>query len=70
MKTIGEILKEEREKRGKTQQWIANKIKVSREYYSDVERDRYTPSLKILARLAVLFDLDLNFLKQNVGDSI
>lgn len=69
MDNIGTILKEAREKSGKTQQQVADEVYVSRPYYADIERNRYTPSLQVLARLAVIFNLDLNFLKNNVGVS-
>ena len=61
---IAQILKDARKKSGKTQQQVADETQVSRVYYADVERGRYTPSLKFLSRLAVLFDIDLNFLKE------
>lgn len=66
MDNISNILKEAREKSGKTQQQIADEVHVSRPYYADVERGRYTPSLELLARLSILFDLDLNFLKDGI----
>ena len=52
-----------------TQYQIADAVGVSRAYYADVERGRYTPSLKLLSRLAVLLDIDLNFLKGNDGNT-
>lgn len=65
MEQIHLILKEARLKAGKSQQEVADEINVSRPYYSDVERGRYTPSLKALSKLAVLLNIDLNFLKEN-----
>ena len=61
---IAEILREARKKSGKSQKQVADAIHVSRPYYADVERGRYTPSIKFLSRLAILFDIDLNFLKE------
>ena len=66
MDDIGGILKKAREKIGKTQQQVADEVHVSRPYYADVERNRYMPSLQLLARLAILFNLDLNFLKDAI----
>lgn len=66
---INEIIKDARLKSGLTQQEVADKTMVTRAYYADVERGRYTPSLKLLARLGVLFNIDLNFLKKNVGNT-
>ena len=67
---IAELLKKVRNEKGWTQQYVADKVGISRVYYTDMENGRYTPSLKVLARLSVLFDIDLNFLKENVGNTI
>lgn len=69
MGRIEAVIKEAREKAKMTQYQIADAVGVSRAYYADVERGRYTPSLKLLSRLAVLLDIDLNFLKQNDGNT-
>ena len=65
MINIGQIFKSERLKMQKTQQQVAKANGVSRPYYADVERNKKTPSLKLLSRLAVFFDIDLNFLKES-----
>ena len=62
---IGDVLKSAREKAGLTQLELSGMVGVSRAYYADVERGRYTPSLKVLSRLADILGIDLNFLKQN-----
>ena len=67
MNKIGEVLKSAREKAGLTQLELSGMVGVSRAYYADVERGRYTPSLKVLSRLADILGIDLNFLKQNDG---
>ncbi len=64
MEHIHNVIKKAREKTGKTQQQIADEVEVSRAYYADVERGRYTPSLKVLAKLAVILNIDLNFLRK------
>lgn len=61
MNQIGDVLKKAREKAGLTQQELATLVGVSRAYYADVERGRYTPSLKVLSRLAEVLGIDLNF---------
>lgn len=66
---INEVLKEARKHTGKTQQQIANEAGVVRSYYADIERGRYTPSLKLLSRLGTILHIDLNFLKQNDGNT-
>jgi transcriptional regulator with XRE-family HTH domain len=69
MNKIGHVLKSAREKAGFTQRELSSKVGVSRAYYADVERGRYTPSLKVLSRLADILGIDLNFLKQNDGNT-
>ena len=69
MDRIGEIIKDARERQGKTQQQVADESGVSRAYYADVERGRYTPSLKLLSKLGIILNLDLNFLKTNDGNT-
>ncbi len=58
---VSKTVKNAREKSGMTQQEIADKAGVSRTYYADVERGRYTPSLKLLSRLGNIMDIDLIF---------
>lgn len=69
MNKIGNVLKSAREKAGLTQLELSGMVGVSRAYYADVERGRYTPSLKVLSRLADILGIDLNFLKQNDGNT-
>ena len=69
MNKIGDVFKSAREKAGLTQLELSRMIGVSRAYYADVERGRYTPSLKVLSRLADILKIDLNFLKQNDGNT-
>ena len=45
MGRIESVIKEAREKAKMTQYQIADAVGVSRAYYADVERGRYTPSL-------------------------
>lgn len=69
MNKIGDVIKSARKKAGLTQLELSGMVGVSRAYYADVERGRYTPSLKILSRLADILGIDLNFLKQNDGNT-
>lgn len=69
MNKIGEALREARKKAGLTQMELSSIVDVTRAYYADVERGRYTPSLKVLSKLAEALDIDLNFLKQNDGNT-
>lgn len=69
MNKIATVLKNAREKYGLTQQELASKAGVSRPYYCDVERGRYTPSLRVLSKLSKILNIDLNFLKENDGNT-
>lgn len=69
MNKIGHVLKAAREKAGLTQLELSGMVGVSRAYYADVERGRYTPSLKVLSKLADILGIDLNFLKRNDGNT-
>jgi transcriptional regulator with XRE-family HTH domain len=66
---INTVLREARKQTGKTQKQIADEAGVCRSYYADIERGRYNPSLKILSRLGNILHIDLNFLKQNDGNT-
>ena len=69
MGNIEAVIKKARENAEMTQYQVADAVGVSRAYYADVERGRYTPSLKLLSRLSVLLNIDLNFLKKNDGNT-
>lgn len=66
---ICDVIKKARIQKKMTQQEIADKSGVSRAYYADVERGRYTPSLKLLAKLGSILDINLNFLKKIDGNT-
>lgn len=61
--TINDYIRLERISRGLKQYEVAEKLNLSRSYYTDLENGRYNPSIKTLVDLAVMWDLDLNFLK-------
>lgn len=69
MGNVERVIRKAREKAGMTQYQVADSVGVSRAYFADVERGRYTPSLKLLSRLGKLLDIDLNFLKENDGNT-
>ena len=60
--SIGEEIKKNRNEKGFTQDELAEKIGISRNYISDLENNRYTPSVKTLSKIAVVLQMDLNFL--------
>lgn len=60
--SIGENIKIKRCECGLTQWELANRIGISRNYISDLENDRYIPSVKTLSKIASALQMDLNFL--------
>lgn len=60
--TIGREIRKNRNAKGMTQDELAEKIGISRNYVSDLENDRYMPSVKTLSKIAVALQMDLNFL--------
>lgn len=49
------LLKEAREKKGLSQEALANLVGVSRQTIISIERDRYVPSLELALKLAKTF---------------
>jgi transcriptional regulator with XRE-family HTH domain len=62
-KTLGAIIKQKRNEAGMTQDQLSSATNLSRNYISDIENGRYTPSLNALSKIAICLDLDLNVLK-------
>lgn len=59
---IGGEIRSKRKEIGFTQLMVATKAGLSRNYISDIESGRYTPSVDTLAKLARILNIDLNFL--------
>lgn len=59
---IGDKIKAERREGGLTQSELADKVGISRNYISDLENNRYVPSVKTLSKIASVLRIDLNFL--------
>lgn len=62
--SIGGKIRSQRNKYNLTQDELADKIGISRNYISDLENDRYVPSVKTLSRIASVLKMDLNFLSE------
>lgn len=60
--TLGIILKTARKKANRTQFDVANKVGISRNYLSDIENDRYIPSVPVLIKISKEIGVDLNLL--------
>lgn len=59
---LGKEIRKKRKKKNLTQEQLAKKIGVCRNYISDLENDRYIPSLKTLIKICNVLELDINFL--------
>lgn len=59
---IGENIRLNREKSGMTQEQLAQKAEVTRNYISDLENNRYIPSVKTLTKIAKVLNMNLDFL--------
>ena len=59
---IGAEIKSKRAEKGYTQDELAAAVGISRNYISDLENERYIPSVKTLSKLAKELGMDLNFL--------
>lgn len=66
---LGKVVKMARKRKSLTQQGLAEKINISRNYISDIECGRYIPSVEKLILLVDTLDIDLNILK-NDGNTI
>lgn len=60
--SIGENIRLNRDKAGMTQDELAEKVGISRNYVSDLENDRYIPSVKTLSKIAKVLNMNLDFL--------
>lgn len=60
--SLGEEIRNKRKEKKLTQFDLADKIGLCRNYISDIENDRYNPSLKTLVKISKVLDLDINFL--------
>ena len=61
---IGAEFKSKRAEKGYTQDELAAAVGISRNYISDLENERYIPSVKTLSKLAKELGMDLNFLME------
>ncbi len=59
---IGLILKALREKHDYNQDYVADKIQVSRSTYANYERESREPSISTLIGLADLYDISVDYL--------
>lgn len=63
LKNLGSLIRSNRVKLALTQADIAEKIGVSTQHYSRIERGEYIPSLQTFLKLVDIFDMDINGLR-------
>jgi transcriptional regulator with XRE-family HTH domain len=63
---LGKELRKAREAAGLTQEQLALKARVDRSYLSELERDRKSPTVKLLLRLCVTLDASASRMIANV----
>ena len=63
-KTVGGEITSARIRNKMTQEALSEVTGISRSYISDIENDRYNPSLKTLIAIGKVLSMDLNFLTQ------
>lgn len=73
MKNLKEIVTEnltfKRKAANLSQQELAKKANIAQTYYSDIERGRCNPSLKVFSKLAAILDIDMNILKPKLTNN-
>lgn len=62
-KELGKLIKSTRKKLGVTQKQLSEIVGLSRNYVSDIENGRYTPSVETMSKIAIYLNIDLNELK-------
>lgn len=60
VRTIGTVLRDEREGRGWSQEELSGRASLDRTYLSGVERGERSPNLRTLIRVAEALDLPLS----------
>lgn len=64
-KLLGSLIKDQRKTLKLKQIDVSMKTELSRNYLSDIERGRYTPSVDALVKISKSLDLDLNLIKMS-----
>ena len=74
LKNLGSLLKSLRVEKGLKQSDVAERVGVSTQHYSRIERGEYTPSLQTFFSLVKMFDIDISRLKlkdsQNISSTM
>ncbi len=60
------IIRDLRKKRHMTQQELADKCEVTRQYVVMIERGQVNPSIKLLKKISTVLDVDIHYLLDNI----
>ncbi|MBN1067145.1 helix-turn-helix transcriptional regulator [Clostridium botulinum] len=66
-KEIGNLIKQARTRKNITQKYLADKCLISRNYISDIENGRYSPSVETLVNISKILNINLNLIKNVVN---
>ena len=66
-KSLGGVIRGAREQRRSTLRMLANTLRITHPYLSDIENNRRIPSEVVLARMSVHLELDFDLLMQLAG---
>lgn len=70
LQNLGSLLKSLRIERGLKQSDVAERVGVSTQHYSRIERGEYIPSLQTFFSLVEMFDIDISKLKLKENNNI
>lgn len=68
--SIGKALRKERTRKGWTLKAVAEKVGLSVSYLSDLERDRSTPTIETLGKLAKAMNQRLEIIWRETGEEL
>lgn len=60
------IIRDLRKKRHMTQQELADKCEVTRQYVVMIERGQVNPSIKLLKKISTVLNVDIHYLLDNI----
>ena len=60
------IIREIRKKREMTQQELANKCDITRQYVVMIERGQVNPSIELLKKISLVLAVDIHYLLDNI----
>ncbi len=62
IKLFASNLRAERARKNFSQEYLAEKANITTEYLNRIEKEKYSPSLIVIANLAIALEVDMNTL--------